>query len=320
MYTYALPRGEALEKVASYFSLERGFLEELYLATTSEVVVEIPPQAIEDLKENVELWRQGYALPLEVLKEAMRIKEGEALYEEGDFEVFLPGEDLEAEPDSNYQWAEHFCSLVEGKNVLDLAAGFGWVPPILSRSRRVYALDSSYGRRVVYGEKSTYVEGTNIELFPGYPGGRVFLRERGVKTYADFAALFWEKQGANLGNIRLLQEDALNLSSKFSFEGKNEIDSVTCFFGLNHIGKGWQRVLSGVSSLLPPRSKAYFALYSELLGKFPLKGFYDWTRALELEIIPLESFLKEARKGGFSARELRHQREKVYHVVELTRL
>ncbi len=326
MLMYALPKDEALEKIKGYFSLDREFLEELFLATAQDVVMEIPEEALEELKRNVELWLQGYAVPLEVLEEAKRIKEGNPFISElkDAFKVVIPGEDLTAEPDANYNFSKHFSELVEGNVVLDLASGFGWIPVFLSRKKRVLALDYSYNNRIIYEEDRIYIEGTTIELFPGYPEGRAFLREKKLEIYADFAELFWEAQDAKLENIVILQGDAKNLKEALSIKEnkkiplrEEEIKAVTCFFGLNHIGRGWEKVVKEVYSLLKEGGKAYFALYSEHLEKFPLKGFYDWTEALEIEIIPLKNFLSEAERAGFSAEVVEHPREDLYSIVVL---
>lgn len=224
MTRYGLPRRGALGKIGSYFSLDRGFLEELYLSTTSEVVSEIPESAIEELEENVKLWREGYALPLEVLREARRIKENSSSIDMEDFEAILHGEELLAEPDSDYGKARNFCSQVTGRVVLDIASGFGWIPLLLSRGKRVFALDSSYLNQIIYGRERVYIEGTSIELFPDFPEGRALLREEKLERFADFAWLFWEQHEARLEDIVMLQGDASNLGEALALNGGKKIN------------------------------------------------------------------------------------------------
>ena len=74
MLIYVLPKKEAIEKIKGYFSTDRDFLEELFLAITRDVVMDIPEDNIKELKDNIEIWVQGYAIPLEVLEEVRRIK------------------------------------------------------------------------------------------------------------------------------------------------------------------------------------------------------------------------------------------------------
>ncbi len=326
MLIYVLPKKEAIEEIKGYFSTDRDFLEELFLAITRDVVMDIPEDNIKELKDNIELWVQGYAIPLEVLEEVRRIKAGKTstLEFKEDFEAVLTEDDLKAEPDANYEYSEHFAGLVEGKTVLDIASGFGWIPVFLSRNKKVLALDYSYNNRIIYDKDRTYIEDTTIELFPGYPEGRVFLQYEKLETYADFAELFWRAQGAEVNNITVLQGNARNLKEALSVRDnmkvslkEENIEVVTCFFGLNHIAKNWKKVISEVYSLLNEGGKAYFAIYSEFLEKFPLKGFYDWTEALEIEIIPLKRFCEEVERAGFKYSIVEHSRTDLYTIVIL---
>lgn len=326
MLIYVLPKKEAIEEIKGYFSTDREFLEELFLATTSDVVMDITEDNIKELKDNVELWVQGYAIPLEVLEEARRIKAGElsTLEFKEDFEAVLTKDDLKAEPDANHEYSEHFAGLVEGKNVLDIASGFGWIPVFLSRNKKVFALDYSYNNRIIYDKDRTYIEDTTIELFSGYPEGIVFIQNEKLETYADFSELFWRAHGAEANNITVLQGNARNLKEALSVRDnmrvslkEENIEAVTCFFGLNHIAKNWEKVIREIYSLLKEGGTAYFALYSEFLEKFPLKGFYDWTAALEIEIIPLKRFLEEVERVGFKYSIVKHPRTDLYTIVIL---
>lgn len=308
--TYVLLEETALTKVRDYLSEDRRLLEELYLALAPEPVLEIEDEALALLRENVHLWRQGYAIPLSVLEELERLSGREL---ELGFLAMLSGEELEAEPDANITFAREFCGSVTGEKVLDIASGFGWVPVLLSSKAHVYALDSAYENPIVYEEERIYIEGTTIELFPGFTEGQAFIRANREKftRYADFAKLFWEKHGAELENITLLQGDASNLSLTQTF------DSVTIFFGLNHIGKAWRQVLSEALRVLRRHGKLHIAIYREYLAKFPLKGAYDWAEQLDVEIIALEELLKEARALGLKPEVKRHSGEELYHMVEM---
>ncbi|WP_456474315.1 class I SAM-dependent methyltransferase, partial [Candidatus Pyrohabitans sp.] len=304
---YVLLEDAALTKVRDYLSDDRRLLEELYLALAPEPVLEIEDEALALLRENVHLWRQGYAIPLAVLEELERLSGREL---ELGFLAMLSGEELEAEPDANIAFAREFCDSVRGERVLDIASGFGWVPVLLSSRAHVYALDSAYENPIVYGEDRIYIAGTTIELFPGFTEGQAFIRANREKftRYADFAKLFWEKHGAELENITLLQGDASDLSLTQTF------DSVTIFFGLNHIGKAWRRVLSEALRVLCEGGKLHIAIYREHLAKFPLKGAYDWAEQLGVEIIALEELLKEAKALGLKPEVKRHSGEELYHM------
>ncbi|NOZ58785.1 MAG: hypothetical protein GXO66_04320, partial [Euryarchaeota archaeon] len=96
---YVLLSEESLARVAPLLSDDRSFLEELYLALATEPVVEIPEDALELLRENVALWRRGYAVPLRALEEVEHLT-GEEL--ELEFVAMLSSEELEAEPDASY--------------------------------------------------------------------------------------------------------------------------------------------------------------------------------------------------------------------------
>jgi SAM-dependent methyltransferase len=233
----------------------------------------------------------------------------------------LGEEELEAEPDANYAFAREFCSRVTGSRVLDVASGFGWVPVLLSRRAKVYALDSAYDNRIVYEEDRIYIEGTTIELFPGFPEGQAFIRANRERftRYADFARLFWERHGARLENITLLLGDASDLGSARTLEGEEvapaHFDSATLFFALNHVGGAWRRVLHEASGAVRDGGTLHVAIYREYLARFPLKGAYDWAEQLGIEIVPLEELLKAAEALGLKAEVSRHQGESLYHMV-----
>jgi SAM-dependent methyltransferase len=324
---FVLLSDDVMARVRDYLRDDREFLEELYLVLAPEPVLEIDDDALELLRDNLALWRRGYAIPLAALEEAKRFVTGNASLRslQRGFLVMLSSEELEAEPDANYAFAKEFCSSVKGEKVLDVASGFGWVPVLLSERAHVYALDSAYKNPIIYEEDRIYIDGTTIELFPGFPEGQAFIRANREKftCYADFARLFWEKHGAKLENITLLQGDASNLSSVRSLGGDSPLtlteafDSVTIFFGLNHIGKAWRRVLSEASRVLRRHGKLHVAIYREYLAKFPLKGAYNWAEQLGIEIIPLEELLKEAEALDLKAKVKRHSGEKLYHMVEM---
>ncbi len=317
---YVLLSDDALARVRHLLRDDREFLEELYLALASEPVLEIDDNALELLGDNIALWKRGYALPLTVLEELERFS-GKEL--ELGFVAMLSSDELEAEPDANYAFAREFCGYVKGERVLDVASGFGWVPVLLSERAQVYALDSAYANPIVYGEDRIYIEGTTIELFPGFPEGQAFIRANREKfiRYADFARLFWERHGARLENITLLQGDASSLSTARTLEGDSPLtlteafDSVTIFFGLNHIGKAWRRVLGEACGALREGGTIHVAIYKEYLARFPLKGAYDWAEQLGIEIVPLEELLKEAEALGLKPKLRRHSGESLYHMV-----
>ncbi|NOZ59927.1 MAG: class I SAM-dependent methyltransferase [Euryarchaeota archaeon] len=317
---YVLLSEESLARVAPLLGDDRSFLEELYLALATEPVAEIPEEELELLKENVALWRRGYAVPLRALEEVERLS-GEEL--ELEFVAMLSSNELEAEPDASFAFAREFCGYVKGERVLDVASGFGWVPVLLSGRAQVYALDSAYANPIVYGEDRIYIEGTTIELFPGFPEGQAFIRANREKftRYADFAMLFWERHGARLENITLLQGDASSLSTARTLEGDSPLklagafDSVTIFFGLNHVGRAWRRVLREACGALREGGTIHVAIYREYLARFPLKGAYDWAEQLGIEIVPLEELLKEAEALGLKPKLRRHSGESLYHMV-----
>ena len=318
MHEYVLLSEESLDRVRRLLREDRSFLEELYLALATEPVLEIQEEALELLRQNLSFWRRGYAIPLRALEELERLS-GEEL--ELDYEAMLGSEELEAEPDASYAFAREFCARVEGESVLDIASGFGWVPVLLSQRAQVYALDSAYENPIVYGEDRIYIAGTTIELFPGFPEGQAFIRANRERftRYADFARLFWERHGARLEHITLLQGDASELGSVRCL-GKGALpesfDSVTIFFGLNHVGKAWRRVLREASRALREQGRLHVALYREYLARFPLKGAYDWAEQLDIEVIPLEELLKEAESLDLRARLVRgHRGEALYHMV-----
>lgn len=318
---YVLLDEASLDRIKDLLTEDRKLLEELYLALASEPVLEIEEDAIELLKSNLALWKQGYAIPMTALEELERFAGREL---ELGFVAMLGEEELEAEPDASYTFAEEFCSHVRGKKVLDVASGFGWVPVLLSKSAHVFALDSAYDNPIVYEEDRIYIAGTTIELFPGFPEGQAFIRANRERftRYADFARLFWERQGAKLENITMLKGDAADLRSVSSLDGEQvkleeAFDSVTIFFGLNHVGGAWRRVLREASCALRRGGRLHVAIYREYLAKFPLKGAYDWTEQLGITIMPLGALVEEAEALGLKVRVIRHSGERLYHMLEM---
>lgn len=297
MFTYVLPKSREL--LGRLFSKEQSFLEELYLALAEEVVVEIDEEAIEELREHIDRWLSGYAVPLEAIREAQRIRKVE---EDIEYEMSIYEEDIEAEPDANYQFAREFCSLVREEVVLDIASGFGWIPAILSRSKHVIAVDKNYSSEIVEAPEGRFVAGTNIQIFvPGF------------KTYADFCKAFWLSVGADISRIEMISADATELSR---IPEVKRAQVATCFFGLNHIPQ-WEKVLEEVRKA--GIENMYVALYSEELAKFPVKGIYDWTEKLGFHIVPIEEFKSCVEGLGMHAHEVEHDNRAIYRVFRIYR-
>ncbi len=330
MEFYVLLSEAALREANEYLREDRKLLEEIYLAVASEPVLEIREEALALLKENLRLWKQGYAIPIEALKEAKRFATGNPFMKslKRGFKAVLSAEELEAEPDANYLFAREFCSSVKGSKILDLASGFGWVPVLLSRRAKVYALDSAYENKIIYEPERIRIEGTTIELFPDFPEAQNFIRaNKEIFTcYADFAKLFWEKQGANMENITLLAGSGENLSSLRELSGAPlkledaSFDAVTIFFGLNHVGMAWCSVLKEASRILRKHGKLHAAIYREYLARFPIKGAYNWAQQLGVEIITLEELLNEAKALNLEARIRHHSGENLYYMVEMEKM
>ncbi len=297
MFTYILPKNAA--KLKRIFSTQQSFLEELYLALATEVVVEIDSEAVEELKSQIDRWLSGYAVPLEAIREAQRIK---GLEERVEYELSIYEEDIRAEPDANYEFARHFCSFVEGDVIVDIASGFGWIPAILSRSRQVIAVDKNYSSEIVETPEGRFVSGTNIQIFvPGF------------KTYAEFCRAFWQNVGANLQRIEMVSGDATRLSE---IPQVKKAQSATCFFGLNHIPE-WKEVLREAERA--GIEKIYIALYSEELAKFPVKGIYDWIERLGFQIVPIEEFKRHIAELGMNIEEIKHPNRAIYRIFRIYR-
>lgn len=307
---YALPNEAARRVIESYLKDDDAFVDELYLATSYEPVLEIEEEDRDYIRGLMSYWRKGYALPITALREIRRINTGSPSIEdlEENFLLTLLGEEIAVEPDVNLEFAREFLSHIHADKILDIASGFGWIPPLFSNRGRVLALDNSYSNRIVFEDDRIRIEGTSIELFPDWREAREYVlnRREEFREYKDFAQLFWRFQGASLDNITILQGDAADMKNchdlshnREFFIEDNSMKWITCFFGLNHIGKAWKDVLRESYRVLMPKGKALIAIYKEHLEKFPLKFAYDWTEQLEIEIIKLEEFRELSEEIGF---------------------
>ncbi len=275
-------------------------IEELILAVSPEPITNIT----EDMKKNAEellsFWKRGSAIPMEALKEIKRQFSGSrnlgALKRE--ILVKIYGSYLIAEPDANYDFALEFCSRItaSANEVLDVASGFGYIPAILSKKFKVYALDKNYNNRVVVKNGRAYIENTNIEIKRYFDD---------IKTYKDFCKAFWEYLGADLKNIEFIVADAENIEGKY--------DIITCFFGLNHV-ENWLNVMESIKNSV--RKKVYITIYREYLEKFPIKFTYNWTKEIGVKIVnfnELYSFCKKHFKIKFEKKDM-------FYLIELEKL
>lgn len=307
---YALLKTDALRLLRAALKNPRNDqIEDLFLALADFPVEEITPEDRKLLLDNISYWLKGYTPPVTALKElGIRNPEKKAA-------VILRGEDIAVEPDVNYEFARDFVSRVRGGKILDIASGFGWIPPLLSKKARVLALDKAYLNRVVYEEDRIYIEDTTIELFPDSPSARNYLRrERKLRDYRDFALLFWNSRQADIDRITLLQGDAsdfrrcrdLTRNQECSIEDAS-VDGVTCFFSFNHIPE-WRAALSEVYRVLKRGEDAWVTLYREYLEKFPVKFAYDWTDQLGVKIVKIKDFREQAEELGFQVSPIKDYR------------
>jgi SAM-dependent methyltransferase len=322
---YALLNEETLEKVKTY--LRDSVAEELLLSISYEPLLEITKEDLDQFKEIMDYWRKGHAMPVSALEELRRIRTGSPSIVDlrRGFVVTLYGEEISVEPDVNLEFAQEFVDYIEAKEILDIASGFGWIPPLFSRKGRVLALDNSYSNRIIFDKDGKMrVEGTNIELFPDWPSAKEYImkRKKEFREYKDFAKLFWRSHGANLDNIVLLRGDATDLRNCYDLTngresqiGDNSIQTVTCFFGLNHIGKLWKDVLRETYRVLTPEGIALISIYKEYLERFPLKFAYNWTRKLGIEIIKIEELEKFSGYLKFEFRLIKNHR--LFYLISL---
>lgn len=294
-------------------------IEDLFLALADFPVEAVTREDRELLLDNIGYWIKGYALPVTALEElGIRNPERKAA-------VILRGEDIAVEPDVNYEFAQDFVSRVKAENVLDMASGFGWVPPLLSRRAKVLALDNAYLNKVVYETDRIYIEGTTIELFPDSPAARDYLRrDRKLRDYRDFALLFWSSRKADLDRIVPLQGDASELRRCMDLTrnqscsiGDASMDAVTCFFSFNHV-PDWRAALAEAYRVLAEGGEAWVTLYREYLEKFPLKFAYDWTEQLGVKIVKIKDFREQAEELGFRVNPIKEYRgTALYYLLHL---
>jgi len=311
---YVLLKKRALEKIGPYLEADDKFLEELFLATAREPVFEIEEEDLEFMNEMVAFWKKGYAIPSSAVDEMKRIHP--ALKNIGkDFAAVFRGEDIEVEPDVNFEFAKEFLTHVHSKEILDIASGFGWIPPLFSKRGKVKAIDISYDNKIVHkreggGTITTNIEGTSIALFPDSPADREYLFENKeeFRTYRDFAMLFWKSVGANLENITAISEDATDMKQR-----ADSVGTVTCFFGLNQI-PGWKEVIKEVSRILVPGGTFLISIYREYLERFPVKSSYNWIKDIPAAMIEKKELLKYSK----ILFELRNSRKKdLFYIIEL---
>ncbi len=311
---YVLIKKGALRKVRPYLKADDKVLEELFLATATGPVFEITREDLKFMKEMVAFWKDGYAMPLSAVEEMKRIYPTlNALKNiEKDFAVIFRGEDIEVEPDVNFEFAREFLTHIRSEEILDIASGFGWIPPLFSRRGKVKAVDSSYDNRIVYNRDGTInIEGTSITLFPHSPLDREYLsrRKEEFQTYRDFAVFFWKSVGANLDNITVIREDATDMEQK-----TDSVDAVTCFFGLNHLAE-WKEVIGEVSRILMPGGTFLISIYREYLEKFPVKFSYNWVKEIPATIIDKKELLSYSKKLGFKVKD--SMKKDLFYIIEL---
>jgi SAM-dependent methyltransferase len=294
-------------------------LDEIILALADYPVDMITRESKELLRENIRYWLKGYAVPFTVLKE-VGFKEPEKKAQ-----LLLRGEDIAVEPDVNYEFASDFTSRIKAEKILDIASGFGWVPPLLSKKAKVLALDKAYLNRVIYQEDRIYIDGTTIELFPDSRAAREYIKkERKLRDYRDFALLFWNSRKACMDNITLLQGDATdlrscqNLNKQEGFPIDDEsFEAATCFFAFNHI-PNWRGALKETYRVLMEGGEAWTTLYREHLERFPVKFAYNWTEHLKTKIVKIEEFTMQAEKAGFRVKPIKKYRgASLYYLLRL---
>jgi SAM-dependent methyltransferase len=317
---YALLKKDALGLMRRVLSTPRKErLEDLFLALADYPVEVITPEDMELLTDNVRYWLMGYAVPVTALRE-LGIKDPERRSS-----IVLRGEDIAVEPDVNHDFARDFVSRVKGGTILDVASGFGWIPPLLSKRARVLAVDKAYLNRVVYAEERIHIENTTIELFPDSPTARSYLMKvRKLKDYRDFAVFFWKSHGAAVENIVPLQGDASDLRRCVDLSTADDysvmdgsVDAVTCFFSFNHM-PAWRSALEEVYRVLKDGGEAWVALYREYLQKFPVKFAYDWAEQLGIKIVEIKDFQEQARDLGFRVSPVKeYQGTTLYRLLRL---
>ena len=298
---YALLKRDTLRLLRAVLSTHRKErLEDLFLVLADFPVEVIAPEDLELLADNIKYWLRGYAIPVTALRE-LGIKDIERRST-----IILRGDEIAVEPDVNSEFARDFVSRVEGDLILDMASGFGWIPPLLSSKARVLAVDKAYLNRVIYGEDRIHIENTTIELFPDSSTARRYLMQvRRLRDYRDFAVFFWESHDAVMENILPLQGDAcdlrrcLNLKTGKEYSVKDgSVDAVTCFFSFNHIPP-WRSALKEAYRVLKDGGQTWTALYREHLQKFPVKFAYDWAEQLGIKIVEIKDFQEQAEDIGF---------------------
>jgi ubiquinone/menaquinone biosynthesis C-methylase UbiE len=320
---YGLPSPKALRWLKQRLRGGDALLEDLFLALADFPVDEITPEDKELLRANMRYWKRGYAMPMTVVRE---LGGRRPLKIERDFPLILRGVDIAVEPDVNYDYAREFVERVNADEVLDIGSGFGWIPALLSRKARVYALDKAYLNRIIYGDDRITIEGTNIELFPGSPTARRRMRREKdeYRHYRDFARLFWSSRGAKMDNITQLQGDATDMrrcrdlmrDMDYSV-ASGSLEAVTCFFSLNHISP-WQGVLKEVHRVLANGGEALITLYKEHLEKFPVKFVYDWVEQLGAEIIKYGELEGFSRALGFKVSLVpTHKGDEFFYLLQL---
>jgi|GEM_PF-2470788 SAM-dependent methyltransferase len=327
---FILLNEKSLRVLKSYLEDKDAILEDLLLAVSIAPLDEILEEDKRYFRRIMEYWEEGYAIPVSSFEELKRIKTGDASIESfrNDVSLSLFGEEIAVEPDVNYKYAKEFVNYIDSAEILDIASGFGWIPPLFSKRGRVLALDNSYTKKIFFDrDGKVWIEGTNIELFPDWPEAKEFLRENRAEfqIYKDFAQLFWESQGADIGKITFLQGNAGSMNRCYDLSHRKEfeiydgsVEYVTCFFGFNHISTNFREVLREISRVLARGGKALVTLYNELLEKFPVKFSYTWVEELEIKMINLREFKKNAEKLGFNIELLKgHSGEKLYYLLLL---
>jgi SAM-dependent methyltransferase len=327
---YILPNERLLKVIRSYLEDKDSVAEEILLSISDEPILEVQDEDRKFISETMDYWEKGYAIPLSALEELKRIHTGNPSVDafKEDFLITLFGEEIEVEPDVNLEFAYDFIMHIRSREILDIASGFGWIPPLFSKKGRVLALDNSYTNRIIYGEDGRLtIEGTSIEIFPSWSEAKEYVmqnREQ-FQQYKDFAKLFWASHGASMGNITLLQGDATNMGRCLDLSkggeytiGENSIKTITCFFGLNHIGNAWTEVLEEIYRVLAPGGEALITIYREYLEKFPVKFSYDWTAQLKIGIIGIRYLEKKSTELGFKIKHIDgHRGEKLFYFLSL---
>jgi SAM-dependent methyltransferase len=323
---YVLLRPGAVKKLRTALaSPSDELLEELFLALADYPVEIITQEDRELLLDNIRYWLRGYAVPSTALRELELRHPGLRGLEEK-AALVLSGEEIAVEPDVNLEFAREFSRHVDAREVLDVASGFGWIPVLLSKRAKVFALDKAYLNRILYQRDRIVIEGTTIELFPGSPAAREYMRRRKDKfrDYRDFACLFWSSRGAEMGNITLLQGDASNMGKCRDLTNGRDygiasgsIEAVTCFFGFNHI-PSWREALKEVYRVLAKGGEAWITLYREYLEKFPLKFAYNWAEQLGVNMVKIKEFRELAAKLGFKINPInKYQGSTLYYLFQL---